>query len=133
MNASRYLYLHPRWSSTEFHELHGCTAFRQDSAPCHKTKSVTNWFQTKNVRVLKWPRSSPGLNPIENLRTLIKKKVSTSNPTTLDELKQTITEIWCKDIDQNVCKYLTISMPSRIQKVTKNKGYHTNTSATTIV
>ena len=68
-------------------------------------------------------RNSPDLNPIENLRTLIKKKVSTSNPTTLDELKQIIKEIWCTDNDQNVCKNLTDSMPSRIQKI--NKGYHT--------
>ena len=70
-----------------------------------------------------WAGNSPDLNPIENLRTLIKKKVSTSNPTTLDELKQIIKEIWCTDNDQNVCKNLTDSMPSRIQKI--NKGYHT--------
>ena len=48
------------------------------------------------------------------------KKLFTSNPTTLDEPKRTIKEIWCKDIDQNVCKNLTESMPSRIQKVIKN-------------
>ena len=33
------------------------------------------------------------------------------NPTTLGDLKLTIREIWCKDIDQNVCKKLTDSMP----------------------
>ena len=53
-----------------------------------------------------------------------KKKVSTSNPTTMDELKRIIREIWCKDIDQNVWKNLTDSIPSRIQKVIKKKGYH---------
>ena len=73
--------------------------------------------------MLKWAGNSPDLNPIENLRTLISKKVSTSNPTTLDELKQIIKEIWCTDIDQNVCKNLTDSMSSRIQKI--NRGYHT--------
>ena len=103
--------------------IHGCTTFQKDSAPCHKAKSVMNWFHTKNVTMLKLAGNSPDLNPIESLRRLIKKKVSTSNPTTLDELKQIIKEIWCTDNDQNDCKNLTDSMPSRIQKI--NKGYHT--------
>ena len=54
--------------------IHGCTTFQQDPAPCHKAKSVMNWFHTKNVRVLKWRGKSPDLNPIEKLWTLIKKK-----------------------------------------------------------
>ena len=124
MNASRYISV-LNDHLLNFMSIHGCTTFQQDSAPCHKAISVMNWFQTKNVRVLKWPGNSPGLNLIENLWTLIKKKVSTSNPTTMDELKRIIKEIWCKDIDQNICKNLTDSMPSRIQKVIKNKGYHT--------
>ena len=83
--------------------------------------------------MLIWRENSPDLDPIENLWTLIKKKVSTLNLTTLDELKQTIKEIWFKDIDQNVCKTLTDSMLSCIQKVIKNKGYHANTGATTVI
>ena len=73
-----------------------------------------NWFHTKNVTMLKWAGNSPDLNPIENLQTLIKKKFLHQNQTTLDELKQIIKEIWCTDNDQNVCKNLTDSMPSRI-------------------
>ena len=83
--------------------------------------------------MLKWPGNSPDLNPIENLWTLIKKKVSTLNPTTLDELKWTIKEIWCKDTDQNVCKNLTNSMPSRIQKVIKTRVTTLNTSSITVI
>ena len=41
---------------------------------CHKAKSVMNWFHTKNVTMLKLAGNSPDLNPIESLRTLIKKK-----------------------------------------------------------
>ena len=89
-----------------------------------------NWFHTKNVRMLKWAGNSSDLNPIENLWTLIKKNVSTSNPTTLDELKQIIKEIWCTDNDQNVCKNLTDSMPSRIQKINKAT---LNTSVTVVI
>ena len=113
MNASRYISVLDD-HLLNFLSIHGCTTFQHDSAPCHETKSVMNWFHTKNVTMLKWAGNSPHLNPIENLRTLIKKKVSTSNPTTLDELKQIVNEIWCTDVDQNVCKNLTDSMPSRI-------------------
>ena len=63
-----------------------------------------NWFHTKNVTMLKWAGNSPDLNPIKNLQTLIKIKVFTSNPTTLDELKQIIKEIWCTDNDQMSAK-----------------------------
>ena len=83
--------------------------------------------------MLKWPGNSPDLNPIENLWTLIKKKVSTLNPTTLDELKWTIKKIWCKDTDQNVCKNLTNSTPSRIQKVIKTRVTTLNTSAIAVI
>ena len=69
-----------------------------------QAKSVMNWFHTKNVTILKLAGNSPDLNPIENLQTLINKKVSTSNPTTLDELKQIIKEIWCTDNDQMSAK-----------------------------
>ena len=89
MNASRYISV-LNDHLLNFMSIHRCTKFQQDSAPCHKAKSVMNWFQTKNARVLKWPGNSPDLSPIENLRTLIKKKVSTSNPTTMDELKRII-------------------------------------------
>ena len=124
MNASRNIsVLDDHLHVLNFMSIHGCTTFQKDSAPCHKAKSVMNWFHTKNVTMLKLAGNSPDLNPIENLQTLIKKKVSTSNPTTLDELKQIIKEIWCTDNDQNVCKNLTDFMPSRIQKI--NKGYHT--------
>jgi len=92
MNASLYI------SVLDFHllffmSIHRCTTSKQDSASCHKAKSVIN------VRVLKWLGNSSKLNPIENLWILIKKKVSTSNPSTMDELKRIIKEVWCKDSD----------------------------------
>ena len=86
--ASRYIsVLDDHQHVLNFMSIHGCTTFQKDSAPCHKAKSVMNWFHTKNVTMLKLAGNSPDLNPIENLRTLIKKNISTSNPTTLDELK----------------------------------------------
>ena len=78
-----------------------------------------NWFQIKNVRVLERPGNLPDLHPIENLWTLIKKKVSTSNSTTMDERKRIIKEVWCKDIDHNVCKNFT-----KFHSYPHSKGYY---------
>ena len=75
MNASRYIsVLDDHLHVLNFMSIHGCTTFQHDSAPCHKAKSVMNWFHTKHVTMLKWAGNSPDLNPMENLRTLIKKK-----------------------------------------------------------
>ena len=103
--------------------IYGCRTSQQYSASYLKAKAVTKWLQAKNVNVLQWPGNFPDLNPIENLWTLIKKKVSQSNPGSLEELKQNIEEAWCKEIDQNLCKNLSNFMPNRIRNVIKNKGY----------
>ena len=75
-NASRYISVLDD-HLLNFMNIHKCTLFQQDAAPCHKAKSVMNWFQTENVRVLKRSGNLPNLNPFENLWTLVKKKVST--------------------------------------------------------
>ena len=76
-----------------FMNIHECTTFQQDFAACHKSKAVMQWFQTKDVNVLIWPENSPDLNLIKNLWTMIKQKVSRSNPGSLEELKQIIKEV----------------------------------------
>ena len=74
MNASRYIsVLDDHLHVLIFMSIHGCTTFQKDSAPCHKAKSVMNWFHTK-CHNAQMTGNSPDLNPIENLRTLIKKK-----------------------------------------------------------
>ena len=86
------------------------------------TSALARKTTPHHARVLKWPENSPDLNPIERLWRLIKQKVSTLNPTTLDELNRTIKDIWCKGIDQNVCKNLTDSTPLAVfRKLLKTK------------
>ncbi len=49
--------------------------FQQDLAPAHSAKTTSNWFADRGITVLNWPANSPDLNPIENLRGIVKRKM----------------------------------------------------------
>ena len=86
--------------------VHGCTIFM------NKTK----------ISVLERPRDSPDLNPIKNLWTLMKDKVAYKQPSSAENLRLAIKDIWITEITQEYCESLVSSMPHRIQAVTDIKG-----------
>lgn len=49
--------------------------FQQDNDPKHKAKSAMEGFKTKQKLMLEWPSQTPDLNPIENLRKDLLRKV----------------------------------------------------------
>ena len=65
MKANNYLQMLKDKLPT-FMPLVNCNTFMQDSAPCHKAKTVVCWLNS-HYNVLRWPGNSPDLNPIENL------------------------------------------------------------------
>lgn len=99
-----------------------CNVFQHDSAPCHKAKTVTQWFKANNIEVLDWPSYSPDINPIENLWGIVKQKLSNVDITSLPHLRQEITRIWCLEVTKELCQNLISSMPRRIKAVLKNNG-----------
>jgi transposase len=124
MNASVYLPLLQDVLSVQMPRL-GCTVYQQDNAPCHTAKKVKSWLHNNHIPLLDWPASSPDLNPIENCWTLLKKKVSEKNPTSLSDLKAKINETWNEFITPAYCTTLVSSMPRRIKAVLKARGSHT--------
>ena len=98
--------------------------FQHDGAPCHKAKVITKWLGEQNIDILgPWPRNSPDLNPIENLWSILKRRVDKQKPTNSDKLQALIMQEWAA-ISQDVAQKLIDSMPGRIAEVLKKKGQH---------
>ena len=102
--------------------VYKCSVFMQDGAPCHRAKIVTQFLKAQTINILDWPGNSPDLNPIENLWTILKNKVSERQPTNAKMLEQAIKEVWVRDISSAYCQNLVESMPRRLEAVIKAKG-----------
>lgn len=97
--------------------------FMQDSAPCHKAKSVSKFLNENKVKLLDWPGNSPDLNPIENLWEVMKREIAKENITTKQRLIERLTQVWHEtEIVQENAKKCIDSMPRRIQAVIRAKG-----------
>ncbi|KAL0199311.1 hypothetical protein M9458_007851 [Cirrhinus mrigala] len=98
--------------------------FQHDGAPCHNAKVITKWLGDQNIDILgPWPGNSPDLNPIENLWSILKRRVDKQKPTNSDKLQEVIMKEWVA-VSQDLAQKLIESMPSRITEVLKKKGQH---------
>ena len=71
--------------------------FQQDLAPCHISKKIQTFFAQTGITLLDRPGNSPDLNPIKNLRAIIKRKLSKYDCSTKILLVKAITKIWYHD------------------------------------
>lgn len=100
--------------------------FQQDNAPCHKSKRSMDFLRSENIRVLPWPAVSPDINPIENLWSIMKRRLKRLSASSKQAIIANFIEIWYRDRDlTETCKKLVESMPNRVQAVIDAKGYQT--------
>ena len=97
--------------------------FQDDSAPIHRARVVSNWFEENQVDHLPWPAQSPDLNPIEHLWDELERRVRRRIPlpTSEAELFSFLEEEWY-NLDESVYQNLINSMPNRILAVKKARG-----------
>ena len=112
MNGARYLEM-----LQEKLQLH--------MAPCHRSKIVSEFLKTKNIKTIDWPGNSPDLNSIENVWSLLKNKVADRQPTSAQEMETAIKLVWIHEITPEYCRNTVESMPRRLQAVLNNRGGHT--------
>jgi transposase len=102
---------------------YNATTFMQDGAPCHQCANVMNWLEFEEFHVLApWPGNSPDLNPIENVWSVLKRKVHAKRPNSIRELEVAIRQVWENDITPDLCRRIIDTMPRRLAEVIRMKG-----------
>lgn len=128
MNTDRYIeVIHDHLSRIMV--THRADYFLHDGAPCHAAKRTKEVLNEYGIRTIDWPGNSPDLNPIENLWSIMKRKLKygeekkeiTSRPMLVEAIKN----MWLFDIPPELYANLARSMPARLQAVIKNHGYPT--------
>jgi transposase len=122
MNATKYIdvlkdHLLGRYSKWALSRL----VFQQDNARPHTAQITKDFFSSRRIAVLAWPANSPDLNPIENIWAILKSKLETRQPHTIEELKRYANEEW-SNIPQLVFKNVIESMPERVKQVLERGG-----------
>ena len=99
--------------------------FQQDNAPPHKSEKTSQFFAESCVDVLEnWPPQSPDLNIIENLWSILKRRVQRRKPSSEEELWSVLYDKFFK-IPTLIIKNLYKSVQKRLKCVLVNKGAST--------
>lgn len=90
--------------------------FQQDGAPCHTAKSVTQWLRDCEVDFISnWPSNSPGINPTEYLRSILKQQLQGMDTSSVLKLEAAIWEEW-DNFNHKLFKNLTELVHSQLKE-----------------
>ena len=93
---------------------------RQDNAPAHNLILSKTWFSENGLEILKnWPPNSPDINIVENVWSLLKKRVFQRHPKNIGELRA-----FCQEelewIPLEYIQNLYSSIPDRLNKIVQS-------------
>ena len=77
-----------------------------------------NYLPEKNISLLEWPPYSPDLNPIENVRGRIKKKMASDPPKTPEEAAQ---KVWFS-LPEDYAQNLALKVPTPLRNAIARRG-----------
>ena len=108
-------------------EAHPNLTYMHDGAAPHRANSVKRFLMNNGIRMLKWPATSPDLNPIENLWMVLKEEVGNLNhigPRQTEELIDIVEAAW-ERIRTNrlpLVRKLYNSMKKRVKSCIDRRG-----------
>ena len=114
------------WLNSQDFGIKESIIFQQDNAPSHASRFTKSWLASVGItgeRLMDWPSQSPDLNLIENLWSIIKRKVYEKERQFANkkDLWERIKEI-CFQISSEVVKKLTSSVDGRMVKLIQSGG-----------
>lgn len=97
-----------------------------DNATPHTAVATAATLETHGVpELLFQPPHSPDLNPIENVWTVMKKRLESETFNNLAGLRRAVKDIW-QSFTVSDLENITSSMPDRIEEVLAGDGGHTH-------
>ncbi|KAG1136242.1 hypothetical protein G6F38_012200 [Rhizopus arrhizus] len=98
--------------------------FQHDNDPKHTFKLVKEYLKQQSYNILEWPAQSPDLNPIENMWSLLKRRLNDyeTAPKGMNELYERVTKVWYDLMKPEECQKVIETMPKRIKQRIKDKG-----------
>jgi transposase len=102
--------------------------YMHDNAPSHSAKATTEYLESlgfNNQRLMIWPPNSPDLNPIENLWSIMKRRVYADGKqyTSKDALWKAIKQA-AASIPSSLIRKLTDSVNERLFDIIRLNGSH---------
>ena len=95
---------------------------QQDNAPAHNSILSKTWFSENGLEILEdWPPNSPDINIIENVWSLLKKRVFQRHPKNIEELWAFCQEEF-ERIPLEYIQNLYNSIPDRLNKIVQCNG-----------
>jgi transposase len=99
--------------------------YQHDNDPKHTSKIAKQFLDEEVPHTIDWPSNSPDINPIENMWSILKRRVEKRKPVNIDELDLFLHEEWEK-LEKTIVNNLVNSMKSRCLAIIASKGERIN-------